>query len=279
MSTSPLHRLIAGFEVPPPNLDGADRVWIERFRPWMEALARYHRHEVIGLHHVPAHGRALLVVNHSLATYDGALLGLAIHDATGRLPMGLGDNLIFRTPGLRRVASRVGIVPARPETGERLLEDERLVAVAPGGMREALRPSHERYRVRWARRKGFVRLALRLQTPVILAACPAADDLYTVYEAVWTKLAYKHLKVPLPLVRGLGPTAIPRPVKLTHYIAPPLVPPPLYEPRLEGQVDALHARFVATMQALLREEPAALAAAEGEEPKHEQHAPEAGPRV
>lgn len=233
----------------PLNLDGARPEVADRARPLARALARYHRHEVVGLSYVPATGAALLVIHHSLATYDGLLLALAIEEATGRLPVALGDDLLFRTPGLRHVVRGAGIVPASHENGRALLARGHLVAVAPGGMREALRPSGERYRVRWGRRKGFVRLALETGAPVVLAACPAADDLYDVYETRLTKLAYKHLKVPIPFVRGLGPTWIPRPVKLVHYVAPPIVPPPLDPEHFDEQIDALHAEIVRTMEA------------------------------
>ena len=38
----------------------------------MNRAARYHDHRVEGLEHIPASGPALIVVNHSLATYDTA---------------------------------------------------------------------------------------------------------------------------------------------------------------------------------------------------------------
>jgi len=243
--------LLPDWNALPPNLDGAHPEVADRARPFARVLARYHRHEAVGLSNVPATGAALLAIHHSLATYDGLLLALAIEDATGRLPVGLGDDLLFRTPGLRHVVRGAGIVPANPDNGRALLSRGHLVAVAPGGMREALRPSDERYRVRWGRRKGFVRLAVETGTPVVLAACPAADDLYDVYETRLTKLAYKHLRVPIPFVRGLGPTWIPRPVKLVHHIAPPIVPPPFDPVVADEQVDAMHAEIVRTMAALI----------------------------
>ena len=249
---------------PPPNFDGAWPELADRARPVARMLARYHRHEVAGMDYVPKDAAALLVLNHSLATYDGLLLALAIEDATGRLPVALGDDLLFRTPGLRHVVRGAGIVPANPENGRTLLARRHLVAVAPGGMREALRPSSERYAVRWNRRKGFVRLALEAGVPLILAACPAADDLYQVYETRLTKLAYKHLRVPIPFVRGFGPTWIPRPVKLVHHVAPPITPPPFDPERADEQVEALHAMVVGTMQALMERGPAPPQGGRGE---------------
>ena len=88
------------------------------------------------------------------------------------------------------------------------------IAWSAGGMREALRPGDERYGVKWDKRKGFVRLSLRTGAPLVLAACPDADRLFHVYENRLTKLAYKRLHLPVPLVRGWGPTLLPRPVSL-----------------------------------------------------------------
>ncbi len=215
-------------------------------------LRRYHKHRVVGAENVPGHGGALLVVNHSLATYDGFLLALALYEETGRLATGLGDKLIFRTPGLRSLALDMGIVPGEPDAGLRMLRQGHLVGVAPGGMREALRPTSERYNIRWDRRRGFVRLAIEAGVPLVLAACPAADEMYTVYENRLTKAAYYNWRLPIPLVRGVGPTLIPRPVELVHHVAPPIHPPQYDASRFEQQVDALHAEVVRTMESLLR---------------------------
>lgn len=236
----------------PPNFDPAGEAALNRIRPFVEAIQRYHRHEVIGLDRIPKEGGVLMAVNHSFATYDGILLGKEIIDY-GRVPSALGDDLIFRTPRLRRWARDLGVVPASHTHGLELLARGRLVFVAPGGMREALRPSEERYNVRWGTRSGFVRLALKAQVPIQLAACPDADRLYHIYENVLTKLAYHRLRVPIPLLRGWGPTLIPRPVRLVHLISEPLQPEPMDEERFEEQVADWHSTVVARMADLMEE--------------------------
>jgi len=218
----------------------------------LKPLLVYHRYRVKGFEHVPASGPCLLVCHHTLATYDGFLFGLRIWEETGRLGRGLGDDRIFQTPRLADFARDIGLVPASPTAGAELLAQGELVGVAPGGMKEALRPRTERYQVRWGDRKGFCRLALRAQAPMLLAACPRADELFEVYPNRLTELLYRHLHLPLPLFRGLGFTALPKPVPLTHYVAPTIVPPP-YDPEREAeQVDALHREASAVMRGLLR---------------------------
>lgn len=208
-------------------------------------VARYHRYAAVGLDHVPKEGPVLLVMHHSLATYDSLLLCAALYERTGRVATGLGDDLIFKIPGVGRVASEIGIRPASPVNGVRLLEQGHVVVVAPGGMKEALRSSEDRYRVQWGDRRGFVRLALQTQVPMVLAACPAADDLFTVADSPLTQLAYQQFKIPVPLVKGRSGLPVPRAVPLTHYLAAPVVP------TVDDDVDGLHARCVTVMEGLL----------------------------
>jgi 1-acyl-sn-glycerol-3-phosphate acyltransferase len=235
-----------------PNFEPRGDEALEIFRPLVEWIQDYHRHEVVGLERVPKEGGVLLAMNHSLATYDAMLLGKELIDY-GRTPSALGDNLFFKTPGLRHLARTMGIVPASPGHGEELLRRGRLVVVAPGGMREALRPSEDRYHLKWDRRKGFVRLALRAQVPIILAACPDADRLYHVYENSLTKWLYKEFRMPVPLIRGWGLSLIPRPVRLVHLISEPLPMDPVDEERFDEHVDDVHSTVVARMTDLMAE--------------------------
>ena len=234
------------------DFEPADDTTVEWLRGPIDALRRYHDHEALGLENIPNEGGFLLVVNHSLATYDGLLLGLAIHEFTGRGLTALGDDQLFKTPLLAKLVRKAGIVPASPENGLKLLAKGHAVALAPGGMREALRPTTtESYRVLWEERKGFVRLALRAQVPIILAACPAADELYDVYENSLTKLAYKKLHLPIPMISGLGGTLMPRPVKLLHVVGRPEHPPALDPDAFKQQVDEWHAHICEQMQQLM----------------------------
>lgn len=235
---------------PPEEMTPIGRV----VRALLEPLRKYHDHRVVGLEHVPQQGPVMVATNHSLATYDGFMLAVAIYEHTGRVPVALADDLFFRLPLLREWAQALGMLPASPENGEQLLRDGRLLYLAPGGMREALRPREERYRVKWMHRKGFARLALRVGAPVVLAACPASDDLFTVYSNSLTDLAYDYFKVPLPVFRGVGPLPLPRRVPLVHYLGAPVTPPE-YDPESEEQqVEAFHGLLVDRMADLMRQQ-------------------------
>ncbi len=225
---------------------------------WAEAVARavlgplrrYHRFSSVGVENVPVDGPVMLIVHHSLASYDAFLIARDIIEATGRQPIGLGDDNLFRVPVLRRLCHDLGIRPASPEAGRRVLAEGGLLMLAPGGTREAIRPSTQRNRCLWHDRFGFVRLAIEMQAPVVLAGCPAADRIYHVYDSALTRQVYEHLRWPLPLARGVGPTALPRPVRLTGYVDPPRTPPATTPDDTEA-VHAFHAELTTAMNALL----------------------------
>lgn len=203
-----------------------DPDWIAFGEPLIKGLKIYHRYAALGLENIPRKQGAIIVVNHSLATYDILMLMHSIFEQTGRLPRPLVDRLVTKAPILGAITSRVGCLSASPLHAHHLLEQNQLVVVAPGGMAEAIRPHTERYRTLWKERKGFIRLSINTGAPVILAFCPDSDDLFKVYDAHLTQWMYRSLRLPFMLARGLGPTPLPRPIKLKHYISAPLIPPP-----------------------------------------------------
>ena len=233
----------------------------------VNALRTYHRYRVQGLENLPAKGPALLVVSHSLATYDIALLGYTLFEETGRVVRSLADRLIFKIPPLAWVTSGLGGVQGDPRAAEGLLAAGEIVMVAPGGMREALRTAEHRYQISWDNRVGFARLAVRAQVPVILAACPAADDLYTLYPSRLTNFFLKRFHLPVPVMRGLGPSWVPRPVALTHYLSEPIAPPAVSE-NDTAAVLAYQQRLTAAMTALMQQHTPPPAPAQ--EPSHQQ---------
>jgi 1-acyl-sn-glycerol-3-phosphate acyltransferase len=217
-------------------------------------LMRYHQYSLVGDEHVPRAGRLLLVCSHSFITYDIMLSFFELRRRTGRIVRGLGDDFWFRTRVTSDISQRIGAVRANPQTAQALLEREELVGVAPGGQWEALRPSTERHRLRWQGRRGFARLALLTQTPIVLSTCPAADKVYTVYSSPITEWFYRHLASPLPIIRGVGPTLLPRPVPLTTYLSPLFHPPtPQGDAPTDAEIDQFRDDVQARMEAFMAE--------------------------
>ncbi len=222
----------------------------KKTRSVMKVLSQYHSYQVIGENNFPANGPFILLNNHSLATYDGFLLGLKIFDLTGRLPKALGDDMLFNFSPTKYWCERIGIIPASPKNAKQALLDGEILALAPGGMIESLRSSKERYKIKWNSRKGFIKLALEAQVPIVLAACPQADKIFHVYNNPITDFMYDKFKFPLPIFRGLGPTLIPRPVKLWHYVSEPIIPPKVKDISKEV-INSLHHEVVTKMNKLI----------------------------
>lgn len=227
---------------------------VQTIEPLAKSLRLYHRHEVKGLDAIPKKGKAIIAVNHSLATYDIALLVQAIYQETGRLVRPLIDRLFYKIPYLGDLMNAVGCSAGNKANAQKLLDDRQLLLVAPGGMREALKPHYEKYQIKWITRKGFIRTAIETQTPIILAICPMADDLYKVYPWAVTKWMYKYLKIPIFIATGVGPTPIPRPVKLIHYLSKPIKPPRMTSDpeKLEAQIDRFHKKVLTHLEDLMQ---------------------------
>jgi hypothetical protein len=171
----------------PPSLDhadfaddfGLDAAYESKLRPWLDSLCERHFHvELFGAENIPAHGRALLVANHSRASvWDGIVLraALRLHHPSGRMPRWLVDDQQFHAPFLGTIVNRLGAVRACQENAERLLLREELVAVFPEGSKATGRPYEERYRLQRFGRGGYVKLALRTGTPVLPVAIVATE--------------------------------------------------------------------------------------------------------
>jgi 1-acyl-sn-glycerol-3-phosphate acyltransferase len=230
-----------------------DEEFAIKILPLIHVLRMYHSHEVFGLDNIPTKGPAIIATNHSLATYDIMLLMAAVYLHNGRIPRSLIDRAFYVVPGLGELMERLGCIIGNPDNASTLLENGELLYLAPGGMNESLRPSTERYQVKWNRRKGFARLAIETQSPVILAACPHADDIFKVYENSLTKWFYSQFRLPFFVARGVGPTLIPRPVKLEHFLSKPIYPPKMASDpaAVKRQVYNFHKKLTQKMQEMI----------------------------
>jgi len=209
----------------------------------------YHGYQVSGLENIPKTGPVLLVLNHSLATYDVLLLATEIAEKTGRTPRPIVDRLFFKVPGVSHLATKAGLVEASRENARALLNDGELVIVLPGGMKEAIKPSTEKYEFQWDTRKGFVRMALETGATMVMGACPAADDIYTVYGNPITRAAYDYLRLPAPVFAGRYYTGIPMAAKLSHVLSKPVPMPRLPENKhlTASFIDGKHRQILKVM--------------------------------
>jgi 1-acyl-sn-glycerol-3-phosphate acyltransferase len=157
--------------IPTADLDERDPDYIRENLPRLWLLASiWFRGEVRGLGNIPDSGPVLLVGNHSGGniTPDTIVFTLAFSTYFGveRRFYQLAHNLVLSMPGLAFLR-KFGTVAASPENARKALQDESALLVYPGGDLEVHRPSWERNRVDFAGRKGFIRLAIEENVPIV----------------------------------------------------------------------------------------------------------------
>src|SRR5215218_3071354 len=157
--------------VPAADLDERDPDYIRESLPGLWLLASiYFRADVRGLGNIPEEGPVLLVGNHSggNVTPDTGVFTLAFSTYFGveRAFYQLAHNLVLSMPGLG-ILRRYGTVAASPDNARKALQSGAAVLVYPGGDYEVHRPIWERHRVDFGGRKGFIRLALEQDVPIV----------------------------------------------------------------------------------------------------------------
>ncbi|MEC3914696.1 lysophospholipid acyltransferase family protein [Nocardia sp. CDC160] len=186
-----------------------------------------------GMENFPDQGPVLLVGNHSLAGgTDAPLLAHEILVKRDRLVRGLAENVLIDVPGLRDVLQRWGIVRGNRHNCTTLLEQGEAVAVFPGGGREAMRGKGQKYKLLWEGRTGFAKMAIQTGAPIVPTAMVGGDDIYDIVfdgdhpvmlplrKAV-EGLGLRSNLTP-PLIRGLGPTLVPKPERFYYALGTPI---------------------------------------------------------
>jgi 1-acyl-sn-glycerol-3-phosphate acyltransferase len=140
---------------------------------------RYWRVDTQGLEHVPEHGAALLVSNHSgVLPLDGAMILVAVHEQTDRFARALIADWFGSMPVLSWLLRRTGGTVGHPDDSLRLLRGGELVLVFPEGVKGTGKPFRERYRLRRFGRGGYVQTALRAGVPIIPVSVVGAEEIY-----------------------------------------------------------------------------------------------------
>ena len=161
---------------------GFDEEFVGMVEPLFSFLYdHWWRVQVTGVGNVPAHGRALLTANHAgVLPWDAAMMGLAIRreHPLPRHPRFLVLNWAFELPYVSVVIRKYGGVVASPYNSLRMLEQDRLVAVFPEGIKGTSKPFGERYRLQRFGRGGFAEAALRTGAPIVPVAIVGSEEIY-----------------------------------------------------------------------------------------------------
>jgi 1-acyl-sn-glycerol-3-phosphate acyltransferase len=212
----------------PFNKYGADPYGVSKayLGPSFTALKFFFKHyfsvESHGIENVPAHGRVMLVGNHSGGfALDGAMVYASqfFEMNPPRLAQGMAEKFLNNIPFASQIMNGCGHLTGLPEHAERLLADDRMLMVFPEGARGTAKLYKERYSlVHFG--TGFVRLAMKMKTPIVpFAFLGGGEAVPTISNAVSIG---KLIGVPyIPVTPWL--VAMPIPAKLEVYYSAPMV--------------------------------------------------------
>jgi 1-acyl-sn-glycerol-3-phosphate acyltransferase len=224
--------------LPGNDLDGWDPDYIRRVLPLMTTVFdTYFRGEVRGMENIPEDGPVLLVGNHSGGTLIADTFVFATkfyeHFGPDRRFHQLAHDVAARLPGLG--IRQFGTVAANHDNARKAFELGAPVLVYPGGDHETFRPTWESDKIDFAGRKGFIKLALEQNVPIVPVVAIGGQEtaLFLTRGRRLSKLtgfgALTRIKVmPFQIAPPFGitvmdlPLRVPLPAKITVEVLPPI---------------------------------------------------------
>jgi 1-acyl-sn-glycerol-3-phosphate acyltransferase len=164
------------------SLEERDPKFIESFMPIWEWFYRYYfRVKTDGWENIPPEDKVLIVGSHNggMATPDMIMM---MYDwfrryGTERLTYGLMHPYAWEvSPILGDIAQKTGAIAAHPKPANAALKKGASILVYPGGQYDMFRTYNQRYNINFAGNKGFIKLALRHEVPIIPAISVGAHE-------------------------------------------------------------------------------------------------------
>jgi 1-acyl-sn-glycerol-3-phosphate acyltransferase len=199
---------------------------LDRIQDGIAPIVDFSRPYVSGLQKLPPDGRFLLVGNHTqFVGGEVLLIPHFVRRAIGGRVRPLADRRFGQRPGFGRdLMTAYGGVVGAPETARELMRHNQTILVFPGGGREIAKFKGEEYRLNWTGRSGFARIAVDNDYPIVPVGLVGGDDVYKslvtrdsalgrLSQTVSAKLSGR-ADMAMPLMRGIGPTLIPRPQRM-----------------------------------------------------------------
>lgn len=225
-----------------------------RFATWM--YRNYFRATAHGTEHIPTEGRVLFVANHSgQLPFDALAIGAAcfLEPPRPRLLRSMVEFFVPSVPFASYLFARWGQITGTPENCRRLLAAEEAVLVFPEGARGISKPFSRRYQLAEFG-KGFMRLAIEMQTPIVPVAVVGAEEQAP---AINIKALAKLFGAPAFPVVPYPPFVpiVPLPTKYSIYFDEPVrfSGDPDDEDALDDKVKQVRTRIQSLLQIGLRE--------------------------
>lgn len=212
---------------------------------------RYFRVISKGVHHIPAHGPAVIVANHSGTIPADAMMlwaDIVRNSEPPRIPRPVADHFVPMMPVVGTLFARGGMVGGSLGNARALLENGDMIMIFPEGVPGISKRFRDRYRLAdW--RVGHVELAIRHRAPVIPVGIVGAEEQMPQIGKIDVKL-FGAPFIPITL------TPLPLPVRYHILYGEPIPIPELYRPEQAddpGVVREAAARSKAAVEALLAE--------------------------
>lgn len=166
---------------------------------------------------IPQRGAVLVVSNHAFLGLDTPALGALLVLHTGRAPFFLADRNVFRH--VQALVGSMGGIPGTREGAAGLLSRGELVVVYPGGVDDAFKLTDEAYTLKWGDRRGFARVAVESQAPILPIAATGIDEVFELHrrEHIIGRRVGGSPRYDMPL-----PELLPRRVPFNYYVLPPI---------------------------------------------------------
>lgn len=228
------------------SLEERDPEFINSLMPYLEWLYHYYfRVKTDGWHHIPRDEKVFLVGSHNggLAAPDMIMM---MYDwfrrfGTERPVYGLTHPAIWKVyPEWARFLERIGSVIAHPKVATAAFRRGASVLVYPGGAIDVFRPYKERHQIKFAGRKGFIKLALQEEVPIIPLISVGAHETLLVLGDYYEQVKQLHewgmpwafnidpevfpIYLGLPWGLAIGPLPnIPLPARVHTRVCPPIL--------------------------------------------------------
>ena len=139
----------------------------------------------------------------------------------------LAASILFLIPCIREIALWTGCIDANRKTASNALDKGRSLLILPGGEAEQIGTTYGHERIYLQSRKGFIKLAMRKQVPVVPVYVFGSSDLFYTSTVLATprKWIQKKFGICLPLCFGLGGSLCPLPKTITIVFGDPLLFP------------------------------------------------------
>lgn len=180
---------------------------------WEWVYQYYFRVQTSGWEQVPS-GKVLFVGSHNggIAAPDLYMFMVDWFRRFGydRAIYGLMHRKVWQVnPQAADYAARLGAVPAEAKVAIAALRQGASVLVYPGGAQDVFRPHYQRHQIQLAGRKGFIKLALRENVPIVPLVASGAHDTLIVLGDIYKQVRQLHDWGLLPWWRDIDPEVFP----------------------------------------------------------------------